>query len=258
METVERRAHFLSKVNDPSRTVTTSILEAPPLVHCSIPPRNFESELSILEGAENSEDLTIVDPPTNPGWSKLVGHGLLTAEQPLESPKFPPAMPKRSRCIPPSLNEITARLKLVHVSFERDCSRSRLPNFLKASSVSLGSTDDRIKTVSVRSLALNGARFNTTFAQQVICPRHPDPCTLTTVIPHTVDFMAGPTLHVSRADTARDMIATLKRRISPPVGPGRHECTWASTKVKRCSAPAELQHSGRVGFECAEVSRGVF
>lgn len=255
METVERRTHFLSNVNEPSCAATTFS----PTAHRSISPCGFKSECSALEvAAENSEDLVVVNSSTNPGWDELVERGLLIAEQPLASPKFPSAMPKKSRRTPPSLNEITARMKPVDVSFKKDCSRSRLPDFLKALRLSPGSADDQIKTVPVRSLALNGDKFDTTFAQQIIRPQHPDPRALTAVIPHTVDLVAGPTLPPSRADTARDMIATLKRRSSPPPGLGRHECTWSSTKVKRCSAPAELQHSGRVGFDGVAVPRGGF
>lgn len=253
LETVERRTRFLSKVNKPLCTATISIPELSQTAHRSISPRAFKSECSAPEvAAENSEDLVVANAPTIPGWDEQVERGLLIAEQP------PSVIPKKSRRTPPSLNEITARLKPVPVSSKNDCSRSRLPDFLKALSLSPGSTDDQIKTVPVRSLALNDEKFDTTFAQQVIHPQRPDPWPLTAVIPRTVDLVAGPTLPTSRADTARDMIATLKRRSSPPPAFGRHECTWLSTKVKRCSAPGELQHIGRVGFDRVAVARGGF
>jgi hypothetical protein len=238
-------------------TATTCIPEGFPTAHRSISPRGFKSECSAFEvEAGNSEDLVVVNAPTILGWDEQVERGLLVAEQPLAKPKFPSAMLKKSRRTPPSLNEITARLKPVHVSFKNDCSRSRLPDFLKALRLSPGSTDDQIKTFPVRSLALNEGKFDTTFAQQVIRPQHPDSWPLTAVIPRTVDLVAGPTLPTSRADTARDMIATLKRRSSPPPALGRHECTWTNTK--RCSAPAELHHIGRVSFDRVAVARGGF
>jgi hypothetical protein len=247
LKQLERRSRFLSKVSEHSIAVVP--LESPATPHCSISPRRFESDYSALHiAAENSEDL-VINSPANLGWEEQAECDLLIAE-PLAGSKF---SPNKSRRTPPSLDEITARLKPVYVSSKKDCSRPRLPNFLKASSLSSGPADDLIKTLPVRSLALNDEMFDPTFAQ-VIHPQHSDPCNLTlgsrrAVIPHTVDVVvAGPTLHTSRADTARDMIETLRRRSSPPPDLGHHECTWTSIKVKRCSAPAELQYSGRVGF----------
>ncbi|KAF8446130.1 hypothetical protein L210DRAFT_3529126 [Boletus edulis BED1] len=250
LKQLDRRARFLSKLGGPS-TVTLSIPEVPP--SCC----GFKPEYSPLEiAAEISEDSVVVNSP-NPAWDKWVECAPLIAEQPLASSTFPPAMPlRKSSRIPPSLDEITARLKPVHVSSKRDCSPSRLPTFLKASSMSPASTDHQIKTLPVR-LALNDETCDTSLNQQVIHPERSGPCTLTresrrTVFFHTVDVAAGPTLHTTRADTARDMIVTLGRRNSPPPDLGRHECTRTSTEVKRWSASA---HSGRVGFGCAVVSR---
>ncbi|KAH0838467.1 hypothetical protein J3R83DRAFT_6780 [Lanmaoa asiatica] len=167
--TVERRARFLSKVKGSPRIAAISILkvslESPTTAHCSILPHGTESEFSALEVvAENPEHLIIVDSTTNPGWDEQVERGLLITKQSPTSSKFHRAVPKKSRRIPPSLDEITARLKPVHVSSTKDYSQSRLPNFLKASSLSPGSTGDQLKTVPVRSLALNDEKFDTTCA----------------------------------------------------------------------------------------------
>lgn len=207
--------------------------------HCPISPLGFESEFSTLEvAAANLGDLVVANPPTNPESHEQVGRGLLIAKQPLTSSKFPRSVPKKPGHITPSLDEITARLKPVHVSSTKDCSRSQLPNFLKALSPSP-------KTVPVRSFTLNDEKFDTTFAQQVIPLQHPDPRTLKlglrrVVNPRTASDVAGPILHTSRADTARDMIVTLKRRSSPPPGLGHHESTRTAIGVKKRSSPAEL------------------
>lgn len=259
METVERRARFLSKVDEPSWIAIPVALET---AHHSMSPRVFESEYSAHDiAAENSEDL-VINSPALPGLEEQAECGPFIAERPLASSKSPPAMSNKSRRTPPSLDEITARLKPVSVPSKQDYSRPRLSNFLKASSLSSGPADDQIKTIPVRSLALNDEMFDATFVQRVIDTQHSDPCNSaigsSAVIPRTVDVVvAGSTLHTSRADTARDMIVTLRRRSSPPPGLGHHECTRTSVKVKRCSAPAELQYSGRVGFDHMAVSRGV-
>lgn len=105
---------------------------------------------------------------------------------------------------------------------------------------------DQLNTVPVRSFTLNDKKFDTTFAQHLILSQHPDPRTLKlesrrVVFPRTIDVVAGSTSHTSRADTARDMIVTLKRRSPPPPGLGHHECTRTTIEVKGRSAPAELQ-----------------
>ena len=172
LEAVERRTRFLSKVKDLSCAPTTSIPEVPPhsptIVYCSMSLRGFESEFSAFEvTAEISQDLAVVTPSTNRGWNE---HDILIPKQPLKNSQFPPAMPKISRHISPTLDEITSRLKPAHRSYNKGCSQSQLPHFLKAPSSSPGSADNQIRTLPVRSLALNDEKFNTILAQHRISP----------------------------------------------------------------------------------------
>lgn len=265
--TVERRARFLSKVNESSFIGTICVPEVtlelpePATAHCFISPPVFESEHSFLEiAAENLEDLVVVNSSAQPGSDEQVVRGRLIAKKPLASSKSSPSMPNKSKRIPPSLDEISARLKPGRVSPKKDYSRSRLPNFLTASSLS-PPRDDQIQTVPIRSLTPNDEMFDTTFAQQANSPRLPDPCNLTqesrrAVTPHTVGVVTGPTI---RSDIARDMVVILRRRSSPPPGLDHNGCARTRTAMRRCSAPAEMKHSGRDGFDhVAILSRGGF
>ncbi|KIJ21574.1 hypothetical protein PAXINDRAFT_65019 [Paxillus involutus ATCC 200175] len=281
---LERRARFLFKVKEPPSPTAVSTPKTPPespsIFHCSLPSPGLKSPLSafesVVKGSETLLDIDYTSSNTRQGWVEQVEFLLPTGGQPHTATKanmkLAPSTQTKSKKGVPSLDEITARLKLADQPAKQSNCQSRLPNFLKTasrlSSPALAEARPKLNVgrlhLPVRSLSMDDAKFDIAPAQRVIPPQSPNLCAplevRTTLIPRTVS-VATVALNESnlrafgRSNTARDMMQTLKRRSSPPPpGLGYHVCTQTSIKLKRHSAPAELQVSGRVGFNHAVLS----
>ncbi|KIJ68234.1 hypothetical protein HYDPIDRAFT_179421 [Hydnomerulius pinastri MD-312] len=281
---LERRARFLSKVKEPPSPTAVSTPKTPPespsIFHCSLPSPGLESPLSVFESAAKGPgNLLDIDSDTHHGWVEQVEFRLPIGKQSNAATKAKarPATQTKSKKVAPSLDEITARLsgspfarssaKPTESTDKHSNSSSRLPNFLKTArrlSSTPAPAESRPKInvgrlhLPVRSLSMNDALVVTP-PPRFDPPQSPVPCTPNlevkiSVVPRTssVALVALNETNLrafGRSYTARDMMQTLKRRSSPPSGLGHDAGTQTSIKLKRHSAPAELQVSGRAGFD---------
>ncbi|KAI0082185.1 hypothetical protein K474DRAFT_834316 [Panus rudis PR-1116 ss-1] len=281
---VERRALFLSKVMAPPSPTATFAPKTPPespaVFHYSLPSPGLESPIAVFE------TMGLESPYESPRltWVEQVDYRMPGANYGKCAPRSAPVFKRKQL---PSLAEITARLSF-NVSGPDSGLTSRnagrLPAFLRS--------DARAENVTVqdapklkRPLPLNvgrlqfPSRINTATSETSSPTIHsPKPClpppspstatapeleVVTQVVPRTpfkspTEFTEDNVRALaagSRERTAHDMLTRLRRRTVTPPTPGQHELTEAEErKLRRHSAPPELQQRERTGFTTPKLN----
>lgn len=264
---LERRALFLSKIQEPrsSTAVLTpkAPVEFPGVDHCTLPYPGLESPLALFDSSCKEHDgWTGKDLARRHTWLELVDSRL-----PISKPKTDLKLGRRRL---PSLEEIIARVGPVHpppsMANNPVFATPRLPMFLRNDknastkrSVSDSNPDVNIGRLHMplrhrqSSNSLSGMRLRT-MPSSPCCPNIEITSTVSPLplrcrnARHT--FTESNVHALGRANTAREMMTTIKRRTSPPP-PGLAD---NQPRSKRHSAPAEMQLRGRSGFEHPNLS----
>lgn len=256
---LERRAFFLSRIHEPpSSTHCKTPVEFPAINHCTLPSLGLESPPSMLySSAEEHDGLIGQDFARCRTWFEKVD-----CRQPVSKLKTDLKSGRRRL---PSLEEIIAHVGPLHppsqIANDPIFTTPRLPVFLRSNknpsttrSVSDTKSDINIGRLHMpirrrqSSDSLSHMRLSAVPSHSC-CPSieitSPRPrsnarCAITESDMHSL----------GRANTAREMMTTIKRRTSPPL-PG-----FADNHIrsKRHSAPAEMQVRNRSGFEHPNLS----
>jgi hypothetical protein len=250
---LECRAFFLSRIQEPALSTTDpkTLVEFPGVNRCTLPSLSPGSPLS-YSSAEEHDD-----------W---IGKGLhrrrIWFEQadcrlPISKPKADLKLGKRKL---PSLEDITARVGPLHpppsMANEPIFATPRLPMFLRSdkNSSTTRTVSDTKPSINIGRLhmpirrrqssdSISDMRLSATLRS----PHYPAveiarPCARGgTMCAFTESNMHG----LGRANTAREMMTTIKRRTSPPPP----SLASYQPRSKRHSAPAEMRLRERSGFE---------
>jgi hypothetical protein len=252
---LERRALFLSRIQEPTLSATGSKtpVEFPSVGHRTLPSLGLGSPL-FCSSAEGHDGWIGKDLPGRRTWfeSKQVDCRL-----PISKPKADLNLGRRKL---PSLEEITARVGPFHsppsMAKEPIFATPRLPMFLR-SDKNLSTT----RTVSDTKPSINIGRLHMPVRRRQssdslshmrpsVIPSSPCYPNIEIASPrvrgNAICAFTESNIHaLGRANTAREMMTTIKRRTSPPP-----PClTNHQPRPKRHSAPAEMQLRGRSGFE---------
>jgi len=283
---MDRRALFLSKVHAPPSPTAAATPKTPPespaVFHYSLPSPGLVSPLALFEalGQQDYAD-GITWPPVQP-WVEQVDFRMPKEKQIRSSKSAVPRDTNRAKSLP-SLDQITAHLSIHgHPPAVKDENMRRrspipLPAFLRSSSppVKPAPAPSRAAAFSrpraTLPIGVNREQKVTAVApskHQVpvrcpipVSPRSPLAPKLevtTTVVPRT-STMSPTNLTESnlfalnsRARTGRNMMSTLRRRVIGPddsaYGMTGYDEVVDERKLRRVSAPAELQKRDRCGF----------
>ncbi|KAG0709065.1 hypothetical protein DFH29DRAFT_890358 [Suillus ampliporus] len=260
---LERRAFFLAKIQEPPPSTAVSTpktpIEFPAVDHCTLPSLGLESPLALFDSLTEELDRLIgKDLARRRTWFERADCRL-----PISKPK---ADPKSGRRRFPSLEEIIARVGPVRPppSMANDpIFTTPRPSMFSRSDKNTSTT----RSVSDTKPDINIGRLHMPVRRRQSSDSLPDmllsampgsPCCpnierITTAVPRTRSNAryAFTDVHaLGRANTARDMMTTIKRRTSPPPP----DLADNQPRSKRHSAPAEMQLRGRSGFEHPNLS----
>lgn len=246
------RAFFLSRIQEPTLSTTGSKtpVEVPGVNHCKLPSLGLGSPL-FYPSAEEHDDWIGKDLPGRRTWIEQADCRL-----PISKPKADLKSGKRKF---PSLEEIIAHVGPLHpppMANEPILAKPRLPMFLRSDKNS-----STLRTVSDTKPSINIGRLHMPLRRRQSSDSLSDMRRSTMPSSHYYPNVeiAGPrarggtmcaftesNMHaLGRANTAREMMTTIKRRTSPPPPClANHQ-----TRSKRHSAPAEMQLRERSGFE---------
>lgn len=248
------RAFFLSRIQEPTLSTTGSKtpVEFPGVNHRTLPSLSVGSPLS-YPSTEEHDDWIGKDLPGHRTWFEQADCRL-----PISKPKADVKLGKRKL---PSLEEIIARVGPLHpppspsMANEPIFASPRLPVFLRSdkNSSTPRTVSDTKPSINIGRLhmpvrrrqssdSLSDMRLNT-------MPRSPCYPNVKIASPRarggTMCAFTESNMHaLGRANTAREMITTIRRRTSPPPCLANHQ-----PRSKRHSAPAEMQLRQRSGFE---------
>ncbi|KAG2350587.1 hypothetical protein BDR05DRAFT_1054675 [Suillus weaverae] len=255
---LECRAFFLSRIQEPpsSTTVSKIPVEFPGVSHGTLPSLGLGSPL-FYSSAEEHDGRIGQDLPGRRAWFEQADYRL-----PINKPKADLKLGRRKL---PSLEEITARVGSLHpppsIANDPIFATPRLPTFLRNDKNSSAT-----RTVSDTKLGINIGRLHMPIRRRQSSdslsdmplsatpgsPRYPN---IEIASPrarsNAICAFAESNMHaLGRANTAREMMTTIKRRTSPPPPYlANHQ-----PRTKRHSAPAEMQLRGRSGFEHPNLS----
>lgn len=249
---LECRAFFLSRIQEPTLSTAGSKIsvEFPGVNHCTPPSLGLDSPL-LCSSAGEHDDWIGNDLPKRRTWFKQADCRL-----PISKPKPELKLGKRKL---PSLEEIIARVGPLHppsMANEPIFSTPRLPMFLRSDNNS-----STTRTVSDMKSRINIGRLHMPVRRRQssdslydmrlrAAPSSPCYPNAEMASPRarsgTICAFTESNMHaLGRANTAHEMMTTIKRRTSPPPPSlANHQ-----PRSKRHSAPAEMQPRERSGFE---------
>lgn len=253
---VERRALFLSRIQEPASPIevfTPKVTpESPPVIHCTLPSLGLESLAKKHDG-----------PIADRRSSCHVWFEQMDSLLPIGKPKVD------ARRNLPSLEEITARISPAR-SPPSMANDPVLTSPTPRSYMFLGNRGDSptVRSESDTRLDINIGRLHMPIRRRQssnslsdmrlsAIPSYTCPPTIEiTAVPGTRNnaryALTESNVHnLGRANTAREMMSTIKRRTSPPPGLA-HDLD--QIRLKRHSAPAKMQFGGRSGFEHPNLS----
>ncbi|KAG1867851.1 hypothetical protein DFJ58DRAFT_115136 [Suillus subalutaceus] len=249
---LERRAFLLSRIQEPTLPTAGSKtpVETPGVDHCPLPSLGLGSP-SFYSSAEHD------------GWigKDLPGYRTRFEQAdcrlPISKPKADLNLGRRKL---PSLEEITARVGPLHpppsMTNEPIFATPRLPMFLRGdrNSSTTRTVSDTKPSINIGRLHMPVRRRQSSDSLSYIRPSAipSSPCYPNIEIAspracgNAICAFTESNMHaLGRANTAREMMTTIKRRTSPPLPClANHQ-----PRPKRHSAPAEMQLRGRSGFE---------
>ncbi|KAG2146543.1 uncharacterized protein EDB93DRAFT_1250824 [Suillus bovinus] len=246
---LERRAFFLSRIQEPTLSTTGSKtpVEFPGVNHCALSSLGLGSPLS-YSSAEGHDGWIEKDLLERRTWFEPTDCRL-----PISKPKADPKFGTRRKI--PSLEEIIARVGPSHppsIANEPTFVTPRLPTFLRNDKISSPTRviSDTKPSINIGRLHMPVRRRQSSdsisYMRASIMPN--SPCYPNIEVAssrargNAMCAFTESNMHaLGRANTAREMITTIKRRTSPP------PCL-AQPRPKRHSAPAEMQLRGRSGF----------
>ncbi|KAG1755082.1 uncharacterized protein EDB91DRAFT_1233875 [Suillus paluster] len=261
---LERRALFLSRIQEPPSSTAVPTPKIPvefsAVNHCTLPPGGLESPLAFfnsLAGGLNGQ--TGKDLARRRTWFEQVDCRL-----PISKPKTDLKLGSRKL---PSLEDIIARVRpvLPPPSMANDpiFATPRPSMFLRS-----GKNASSTRSVSDTNPHINIGRLHMPVRRRQSSDSLPDmllnvtprsPCCpnieiTTTAPPRTRSnakyaFTEYNVHALGRANTAREMMTTIKRRTSPPP----LDLADNQLRPKRHSAPAEMQLRERSGFEASKL-----
>lgn len=254
---LERRAFFLSRIQEPAlSTGSKTPVESPGTNHCTLPSLGLG--LPSLYSSVEEHD----------GWigKHIPGRHTCLEQADCRLPiSKPEADLKLGRRRLPSLEEIIARVGPLHpppsMASKPVFTTPRLPMFLRSdkNSSTLRTVSDTKPSINIGRLhmPIRRRQSSDTLSYMRLGAMSSSPC-------YPNIEIAGPrarnnascaftesNMHaLGRANTAREMMTTIKRRTSPPPQfLANHQ-----PRLKRHSAPAEMQLRGRSGFEHPNLS----
>ena len=256
---VERRALFLSKIQSctDSEVFTPKPTPGSPVIH-TLPSLGLEPPVVSFESlAKQHNDLTAGDCPR-----RYVGFERRDSLLPIGRPKVDPKLGRHNF---PSLEEIIARVGPARLppSMAHDPILTKLtprPFILPRSgkeALATRSVSDTRPDINVGRLHMPIRRRQSSSslsnAHLGSMRSFPSIEITTPAIGSNARFaLTDPNVHaLGRANTAREMITTIKRRTSPPPSPAHN---LDHCRSKRHSAPAEMHLKGRPGFEHPNLS----
>lgn len=250
---LERRASFLSRIQEPTLSTTGSKIsvEFPGVNYCTFPSLGLGSPSSYSSAEEHD------------GWigkglhERRTWHEQTDCRSPISKPKADLNLGRRKL---PSLEEIIARVGPPHppppMANEPIFATPRLPMFLRSdkNSSSTRTVSDTKPSINIGRLHMPVRRRQSSdsisYMRTSTMPNSPCYPNIEVASPRArgnamCKFTESNMHALGRANTAREMITTIKRRTSPPlVCLANHQ-----PRSKRHSAPAEMQPRGRSGFE---------
>jgi hypothetical protein len=249
---VKCRAFFLSRIQEPTLSAAgpKTLVEFPGVNRCTLPSLGLGSPL-LHSSDEEHDDWIGKDLPGRRTWFEQADCRL-----PITKPKADLKLGKRKL---PSLEEIIARVGPLHppplMADEPIFATPRLPMFLRSDKNS--STP---RTVSDTKPSINIGRLHMPIRRRQSSdslsdmrldaipssPCYPNMIASPRARGGTMCAFTESNMHaLGRANTAREMMTTIKRRTSPPPPClANHQ-----PRPKRHSAPAEMQLRERSGFE---------
>ncbi|KAG1826165.1 uncharacterized protein BJ212DRAFT_1475499 [Suillus subaureus] len=255
---LERRAFFLSRIQEPTLPTTGSKnpIEFPSVDRCTLPSLGLGSPLFYSSDEEHDGCIGKDLPGPRTRFEQA------DCRLPISKPKADLNLGRRKL---PSLEEITARVGPLHpppsVANEPIFVTPRLPMFLRSNKNS-----STARTVSDTKPCINIGRLHMpvrrrqssdslSYMRLSAIPGSPCYPNIEIASPHArsnaICAFTESNMHVlGRANTAREMMTTIKRRTSPPLPCLENH----QPRPKRHSAPAEVQLRGRSGFEHPNLS----
>ncbi|KAG2044208.1 hypothetical protein BDR03DRAFT_1086856 [Suillus americanus] len=255
---LERRAFLLSRIQEPTLSTTGSKtpVEFPGIDHCTPPSLGLGSSL-FYSSAEEHDGWIGKDLP-----GRRTRFEQVDCRLPISKPKADLNLGRRKL---PSLEEITARVGPHHpppsMANEPIFAAPRLPMFLRSdkNSSTTRTVSDTKPSINIGRLHMPVRRRQSSdslsYMRLSAIPSSPCYQNIEIASPracgNTICAFTESNMHaLGRANTAREMMSTIKRRTSPPLPClANHQ-----PRPKRHSAPAEMQLRGRSGFEHPNLS----
>lgn len=255
MLSVERRAVFLSQIQEPASSTEVFTSKVTPESPCTLPSLGLELESPLMSFESSAKKRN--SPIAEDRSRRQIWFGQTDFLLPIGKPKVDLRSGRRT---PPSLEEIIARIGPARPppSMANDPILTTLTprpfTFLRNNKNARAA-----RSVSDTGLDMHIGRLHMPISRRQSSNTLPAECLRampgfsSPSIPGTRSnaryvLTESNVHHLGRANTAREMMTTIKRRTSPPPPPGLAR-DLNQFRLKRLSAPAEMQLRGRSGFE---------